>query len=103
MRTPRNWSAITCSADGNIIYATEQGGRIYKGTNAGTNWTEINTNNAGEPNMSTARNWSAITCSINGSSVYATVMGGKTYNSTSNGTNWTEINPTENWSINYYN
>ena len=63
----RNWSAITCSANGGIGYATVNGGSIWKYTDSGDNWTEINTrNHAGEPNMSTPRNWSAITCNSTG-------------------------------------
>ena len=96
----KNWSAITCSDNGEKVYATVSGGSIWASVDSGDNWTEINTNNADEPNMSIPRNWSAITCSGDGSKVYATVMGGKTYYGviSSSSWNWTEINQIKNCS-----
>jgi len=91
MRTPRNWSAITCnSIDGFTVYATVMGGKIYKGTNSGANWAPITEYET--VNMATDRNWSAITFSADGNIIYATEQGGRIYKGTSSGTNWTEIN-----------
>lgn len=101
MSTPKRWSAITCSANGQKIYATVSGGSIWKSTNYGIKWTEINTTfTGGGGSMGTPRNWSAITCSDNGSNVYATVMGGKIYKSTDSGLTFTEINYVSHISIN---
>jgi hypothetical protein len=66
-----------------ILYASVNGGYLYKSTDSGANWTELTT--AG------SRSWSSIMCSSTGTYVIATnSAAGFIYISTDSGATWSE-------------
>ena len=87
----KNWKAITCDDDGEIIYAVEEDGKIYKGVAEKEEgeikrweWSAV------YPSGNGKKKWSSITCSDDGTKVFATVKQGKIYKSLDNGTSWSE-------------
>ena len=83
----RNWSSITQSDDGTIIFATIAGGKIQKSTDSGATWSEV----------ASVQNWRTISCNSDCSVVLAGVTGGKLWRSLNSGTSWSETESTRNW------
>jgi len=91
-----SWSSVACNSDSSRIFATVNGGDIYRSTDFGITWNP--TNDSALNTLS----WSAITSSSNGYRVYATARAGDIYKSTNLGVTWTPTGDTNintlNWS-----
>lgn len=87
--TSDNWNAVTLSADGSKIYATDGDG-IYVSTNTGATWTN---------SAPASDNWWPIACSQDGSIVFAGIRGvGGIYSSTNSGLTWSQsFNQDSSW------
>jgi hypothetical protein len=85
------WSGIACSANGNKLAATVQGGGIYVSTNAGDSWVSTS---------APRKNWTAIAMSADGNRLVAVATtNGLIYTSSDSGTTWVAASePATNWS-----
>ena len=94
----RDWSSITCSADGTklaaavgVVYfgvSVSVGlGHIWTSTDGGVSW-KIRSGPA-------SRAWRGIACSADGSKLAAGVSGGAIWTSTDGGVTWTERSSTD--------
>lgn len=83
----RNWSSVTQSDDGTVMFATVASGRIFKSTNSGQTWTAT----------ASTQNWRSIACDSDCSVVLAASSGGALWVSTNSGGNWTERESNRLW------
>ena len=75
----RQWSSISCSADGTTMAATVFGGNIYSSTNSGTTWAT---------NGASVRGWISAAGSADGLKLVAAAVNDGIYLSTNCGATW---------------
>jgi hypothetical protein len=71
--TDTYWTAISCSGDGQYVFATDDNKRIYRSSDGGATWSHYS--------YAVVSYWSAITSSKDGQYVFATDQGGVIYRS----------------------
>ena len=84
------WSTVASDADGSVLVATINPGRLYVSTDSGATWTER------QPAGASDKYWKTVTVSDDGSKILAAVGGssaGRIYLSSNSGVNWSEIQP----------
>jgi photosystem II stability/assembly factor-like uncharacterized protein len=88
--SPRPWTSIASSADGQRLVAVSNNGLITTSTNFGANWTD----RAGPG----SRAWTAVASSADGLKLAATFSNttGGIFTSIDGGENWTQQSPTGN-------
>ena len=87
--TDHYWQTVATSADGMVILAAVDGGRIYRSVNGGVSWSEMTPTGTAED-----KRWPTVAVSADGTTMYAVVYDGRVYKSIDSGTNWGEIFPT---------
>jgi hypothetical protein len=83
-----SWITCACSSDGAILYAAENGKRVYKSTDTGANWTEIAPTGTAEDFL-----WMTMCCDASGSTVLIGANSDVWYLSSNGGTSWSPRNP----------
>jgi hypothetical protein len=73
---------VTCSANGQYVYASTNGGLLHYSIDFGSTWNQ---------NTAYSKNWTGITCSANGQYVYACTNGEYLYYSSNFGSTWTQV------------
>jgi photosystem II stability/assembly factor-like uncharacterized protein len=82
-----SWASVALSEDGTVIYAGEAG-RLWKSTNYGVSWTEL------QPDGAADKNWTALACDADGTVVMASDSGsGNLWLSTNSGAAWAACTP----------
>jgi hypothetical protein len=75
------WNCLASTADGQKMFASADGGRIWETDNAGFHWYEHTS--------SGFRSWRSIACTSDGSKLIGVVNSDGIYRSTNSGANWT--------------
>jgi hypothetical protein len=75
------------SSDGQTIFAGMDAGRLYRSTNSGDSWTEM------QPAGNADAQWTALGASSNGQTILAGALNGRLYRSINGGDSWGEIQP----------
>jgi hypothetical protein len=81
--TPRKWSCVALSIDGQYIVACVNPGFIYTSSDYGVSYTQ----------RDASRAWNAVASSTDGMNLVACVYGGYIYTSKDSGANWTARDP----------
>mgnify|MGYP001215204912 CR=1 FL=1 len=84
LTSPKQWTGIASSSDGQTLCAVVKGGGVWRSTDAGASWTEIAT-------VGTAEEWIAVACSDDGAVIVAAVEGGGLWKSEDSGTTWVDL------------
>jgi photosystem II stability/assembly factor-like uncharacterized protein len=85
--TFKQFGCVSGSSDGTIALAGEWNYRLYKSTNTGANWTEV------QPAGNANKLWQTVSVSGNGLTMLAAVYNGRLYKSVDGGTTWSEPRP----------
>lgn len=85
----RSWNSIAASADGNMLVAAANAGRIYTSTDAGASWTA-----RGQDRM-----WQSVASSADGTRLAAVEFGGQIYVSPDGGLSWTPGESDRRWAM----
>ena len=78
---------LACNSIGSVIVACVQSGRVYKSTNYGVNWVEM------QPKGNVNGSWLDIDCNSTGERIVAVCSGDRLYYSSDYGATWTGSNP----------
>jgi hypothetical protein len=87
--TNKDWSCVAESANGSVMLAAANPGRLYKSVNGGTSWTEITTTG-----ITTDTSWQSVAVTADGATMLAAVSNGLIYKSVDGGISWNNTSPT---------